>query len=116
MRCWHKGIVRNHSINLLGKKRIEEVPLYDDSLFIEGIDLDELIISGDREAVLIELIRALDPTMREIIEYKYILDYSNKEIAVELNISQSAVSSRLDRAKKVLRSKLEEAGGEIVYE
>ena len=54
--------------------------------------------------------------MREIIEYKYILDYSNKEIAVELNISQSAVSSRLDRAKKVLRSKLEEAGGEIVYE
>ena len=109
-------VVRNHSINLLGKRRTEEVPLLDDNLFIEGIDLDELIISGDRETVLIELIRALDPTMREILEYKYILDYSNKEIAGELNISQSAVSSRIDRAKKVLRSKLEEAGGDVVYE
>ena len=109
-------VVRNHSINLLGKKKVEEVPLHDDNIFIEGMNLDELIISGDREAVLIELIRALEPTMREILEYKYILDYSNKEIAGELSISQSAVSSRIDRAKKALRRKLEEAGGEIAYE
>ena len=109
-------VVRNHSINLLEKKRVEEVPLLEDNVFIEGMNLDELIISGDREAVLIELIRALEPTMREILEYKYILDYSNKEIAGVLNISQSAVSSRIDRAKKALRSKLEETGGEMIYE
>lgn len=106
-------VVRNHSINLLRNERLEYTSLDDETMFT--FDLEEQIIAEDSEKELIKLIRSLNPVMREVLEYKYILGYSNKEIAKELNTTETVVSSRIDRAKKALKKKLEDKDGTKAY-
>lgn len=107
--------VRNHSINLLKKEKSRTTSL-DDIGFTIFADEDRIpenvILSKDSDGRLMGLIRTLNPVMREILEYKYILDYSNKEISEILGLSVTAVSSRIDRAKKALKEKLEKIGFE----
>jgi len=102
--------VRNHSLNILRKEKIETIELDEELIFSDEPLVDEQVISQDEQDQLVHLIRSLNPVMREMLEYKYILGYSNKDIAEELGISQTAVSSRIERAKKALRKKLEERG------
>ncbi len=104
-------VSKNCSINFLRNER-ETFPLEDSSIFVDSRDGPEAqAISKDKELELASLISSLSPNMREIIEYKYILEYSNKELSKILHISESAVSSRIDRAKKALLKKFEENGG-----
>ena len=103
-------VVRNHSLNILRKESSDDVALEDELIFSDEADLEERIIASDTEAALVGLIKSLNPTMREILEYKYILEYSNKEIAEILGLTQTAVSSRIDRAKNALKKKIEERG------
>jgi len=102
-------VVRNYSLNLLKRERLEQIPLEDEQIFSEDDSPEECSVSADSREELLRLIRRLNPTMREILEYKYVLEYSNKEIAKLMGISPSAVSSRIDRAKKALKRKLEES-------
>lgn len=103
-------VVRNYSLNLLKRERLEQIPLEDEQIFSGEEDSpEERSVSADSREELLRLIRRLNPTMREILEYKYVLEYSNKEIAKLMGISPSAVSSRIDRAKKALKRKLEES-------
>lgn len=101
-------VVRNHAVNLLRSERLEYMPLDEETVFVG--DFEDQVIENDSEEELVRLIRSLNPLMREVLEYKYILGYSNKEIAEELKTTQTVVSSRIDRAKNALRKKLEERG------
>lgn len=106
-------VVRNYSLNLLKRERLEQIPLEDEQIFSGEDSPEERSVSADSREELLRLIRRLNPTMREILEYKYVLEYSNKEIAKLMGISPSAVSSRIDRAKKALKRKLEESEWEV---
>jgi RNA polymerase sigma-70 factor (ECF subfamily) len=99
--------VRNHSINLLRKERLDMTSLetYD---YVPDTRADVAFAEAEDAGGLVALIRALPPTSREILEYRYIMEYTNEEIAEILGISESAVSSRLSRAKAQLKAKLEE--------
>lgn len=105
-------LVRNHSIDLLRKERIT-LELFDDEdensdIFKDNIiDPEETLIENEAADRLVSLIRRLKPAARQILEYKYIAEYSNKEIADIMGISQTAVSTRIDKAKKRLREILE---------
>ncbi len=55
-----------------------------------------------------QAVMSLEPKYRVVIYLHYYEAYSTKEIAQLLHISQSAVTTRLDRARKQLRPKLEE--------
>ena len=56
----------------------------------------------------IHVLRKLPPKYRVVLYLHYYEQYSTREIAQLLHISQSAVTTRLDRARKQLKPLLEE--------
>ena len=105
-------IVRNHSLNILKKNRVEVVPF--DEEFIESdmfqasaADPEAALLASESDERLVSLIRQLKPIPRQIFEHKYIEGYTNAEIAVMMNVTQSYVSTCLNRGMKRLREILE---------
>ena len=110
-------MTRNHALNVLRKKKpdIAYIDWYDedgDDIFTEHTD-DPLqtVIDYDAYDALTAMICRLKPAFREILEYKYIMEYTNAEIAEMLNISQTSVTTRINRAKNSLRELLESEKG-----
>ena len=96
-------IARNEAISLQRKRKVE-VPL-------EAWDG----IAETSEAVtdyhaLIESFTRLPQTYRAAMEMKLLLGYSDGEIAVRLGLSKTAVSTRIDRGRQLLRSIVEQEG------
>jgi len=109
-------IIRNHSLNIVKKDRLDTVPLdedhIDDDIFCkQAVDPEEALLDAEATERLVSLIRRLTPATRQVLEYKYIEGYSNIEIAGMLDISQSAVSTRIDKAKKRLKDMLDREEG-----
>jgi len=114
-------IVRNHSLNILNKEHLEFLPLeeelVDHDLFhFQAAGPEEDLLYEDKKERLAMLIRGLPPSLRQAIDYRYIEGYSNIEIAEIFGISQSAVSTRIDKAKKRLRELIESEGAKNAYD
>ena len=105
-------IVRNHSLNIINKAQIKTITLNEDlsdnEIFASTMtDPVDALLEKECEDRLVSLIRQMKPTTRRIFEYRYIEGYSNIEIAKILGISQSAVSTRIYKAKENLKEMLE---------
>lgn len=107
-------IVRNHSLNLLKKEKLELISIeenFNDDIFQSSEDgPEDALLSGEAVDNLVSLIQRLTPATRQVLEYRYIQGYSNMEIAGILGISQTAVSTRIDKAKKRLKKLIESDG------
>ncbi len=98
MRSWLLTVTANLCKDRLraGKRHpVEELP-------------EELPDAGYAESDLVTEVMALPEGEREVIHLFYYEGYSVKEIARILGISGTAVTSRLSRARKHLRERLEE--------
>lgn len=81
---------------------------------VEPLD-EALAFEVPEESGLYEAVTALPPKMRVLVHLYYYEGYSYAEIAKILKLSPSAVSMRLHRARKLLRSSLkEEFNGELI--
>lgn len=78
---------------------------------IEHAETDFLIREKDIAAMIEKEINAMPPRMREIYELKRSKHLSAKEIARQLDIAESTVSTQMKRAMKHLKLKL----GLLVY-
>jgi RNA polymerase sigma-70 factor (ECF subfamily) len=101
-------IVRNTSLNILKKANRNES--LDDELLGEIADtspstLDKMVSDESFEGIK-AVINSLPPILLDVAELSLIHEYSNKEIAELLEISNDAVRTRLSRVKKIIRSKL----------
>ena len=63
-----------------------------------------------REETVLEAVEKLKPGDRAVLYLFYYEEYSTGEIAQMLRVSQSAVTSRLSRARKKLKEQLEQEG------
>ena len=74
------------------------------------VELDDTIPVQIPEefADVYQAVMALDPKYRVVIYLHYYAQYSTKEIAQLLHISQTAVTTRLSRARQMLKTTLEE--------
>ena len=100
---WCVSIVKNEAYMILRKKR-NTVPLEDwDAVTAEG----ELISSYDD---IVKLFGRLPDTYRSALEMKLLLEYSGKEIAQHLCISETAVNARISRGRALLREIMEKEG------
>lgn len=59
---------------------------------------------------IVDIIRSMPPQYRTILEMKFVLELSDKEIAKRVGLSVTAVSSRINRGRKLLKQKLTEEG------
>ncbi len=69
-----------------------------------------MYITAPEEKGVMEEILSLPPKYRVILYMHYYIGYSTREIAEIMNLSQSAVLSRLSRGRSKLRNLLEEGG------
>ena len=73
-------------------------------------DPESLLLERQRRRELIRLINQFDSEIREVLVLKFFAQRTNREIAAILEISEGAVSMRLLRALRSLRSRLTDAG------
>ncbi len=108
---WIKRIMINHALNYYKKSR--RTPFHEDIDFINETE----IVSTDEPATfhspvshekLLALIQSLPPGYRIVFNLYAFEEYSHKEIASELNISENTSKTQLFKARRMLRNSIEE--------
>ena len=100
---WCVCIVKNEAITLLRKKK--------KAIMLESME-DAYDASADIEKALsyediIRLFAGLPETYRAVLEMKFLLDCSGKDISQKLGISENAVNVRISRGRAILREIME---------
>ena len=132
-RSWLLSIASHYCIDRLRRRRITWLPLEDEIAvasdsttrlsssqseptkvsFTSGSPNPEAVVAQrEREAYIQGLLAGLSPTDRAAITLRYWNDCSYEEIAETLNLTVSAVKSRLHRARRALAETME---GETDY-
>ena len=96
-------IARNEAISLQ-RKRKGEAPLEDWDGFAETPD------AAAGYHALVDIFTRLPQTYRTALEMKLLLGYSDGEIAAMLGLSKTAVSTRINRGRQLLRDMVEQEG------
>lgn len=105
--AWVRSIVRNCAMELSRKQRLASEELADDGIADPSPDPEAQARQQEMASLLREMVGALPPAYREVCEMRYAREFSTAETAFRLGISPSNVSTRLDRAVKMLRQRLD---------
>jgi RNA polymerase sigma-70 factor (ECF subfamily) len=119
---WMSRIVVNQCLMRLRKLRAANFLYLDDEVCTEDggrqRELTDIRATPERSLgnkelsdVLQREIRRLPPLLRDVLVLRDVEELSSEEVAGRLNISTSAVKSRLLRARRLLRDCLEKHGG-----
>lgn len=112
---WLLSIATNYCIDQLRKRRLftlsfEEMPFFDLSDNAPGPESSMLI--DERQRQVRHLLHSLSETDRAAVVLRYWYDYSYEEIAEVLKLTNSAVKSRLHRARLALAETWDEQNGQ----
>lgn len=108
-KTWLLSIASNHSIDRIRKRRVHLQSL-DDTLE-DGASLslrsdeplpEEVALRNENSATIQHMLDGLAPEYRVAVVLRYWYDYSYQEIAEALNTTESAIKSRLFRARQML--------------
>lgn len=103
LRFWIISIVKNEARIILRKQK-NVIQLWD----WDGYVAESEHVSEYQE--LVQLFAKLPETYRAALEMKILLDYSGKEIAQRLGLSEEAVHTRISRGRALLRKIVEKEG------
>lgn len=100
--------IRHKTLDLIKRSRVKDKYLFSLGKFSErsNIDLNEDLILKELERKIEAGIQLLPPKMRAVFELSRKKNLSHRDIAQELNISDSAVKKQITRALKILRQHL----------
>jgi RNA polymerase sigma-70 factor (ECF subfamily) len=104
LKAWLFSIARNYSFNSMRGTRLNE-PL-DADAFSDADTPFEIYVREEQSANLHALVDGLNPVYREVIVLKEYEGLSYAEIASVTGSTESAVKSRLFKARKALASAL----------
>jgi RNA polymerase sigma-70 factor (ECF subfamily) len=102
--------VKHRAIDIMRKySKLSDIAFdeLDYNLESDEIPVDEQVLDKIKFNRLVALINELDEKYKIVFEMKYILDFSIKDIADKLNITQENVKTRLHRARAQLKKQLE---------
>ncbi len=108
---WLLSIAANYCIDQHRRRRIVQVDLETapmGQLVIKSKGYESKMIEQQASQEMEQLLAHLGPKDRAAIVMHYWYDYSYKEIAQELSLTESSVKSRLHRARKSLATTLQE--------
>lgn len=113
-KTWLLTIASNHCIDRLRRRRmiwlsIDEPlpPAHNLALTSEEPEPEDAMILNQRSKAIQELLGQLNPEYRAAVVLRYWYDYSYTEIADILDTTESAIKSRLFRARQMLADKLD---------
>jgi len=109
---WMLSIASHYCIDQLRRRRITWLPLEDEiatpyQLASNSPSPETVVSRQEQEEQIQSMLTALSPIDRAAITLRYWYDCSYEEIAEMLNLTVSAVKSRLHRARHTLAEKLE---------
>lgn len=108
---WILSIASHHCIDRLRRRRFTWLSVEDDPamewLASDSEQPDEAALRAEQARELQALLSQLDPDYRTPVVLRYWYDLSYKEIADTMNISESALKSRLHRARLQLAELIE---------
>lgn len=111
-KTWVLSIASNYCIDRLRRRRLQWMSLDDeptaDSLALSSDDPEPepATLTKERSAAIQALLDELSPDYRAAVVLRYWYDYSYAEIAEMMDTTESAVKSRLFRARQALADKL----------
>lgn len=107
MRAWLYMVARNLCFNRM-KKEMRLFPMDSDEIMDDTADVLKLLIADERIRVLYQALSELTQQKREILTMQYFGRLSQKEIAAVLHLTPENVRVLSYRAKKELKSYMEE--------
>jgi RNA polymerase sigma-70 factor, ECF subfamily len=109
-KTWLLTIASNHCIDRLRRRRLKwlsiEDPLPNLSLSADEPEPEDMTIFNEQSKEVQSLLNELSPDYRAAVILRYWYDYSYTEIADILDTTESAIKSRLFRARQLLADKL----------
>ncbi|MED4956164.1 RNA polymerase sigma factor [Paenibacillus sp. FSL R5-0527] len=114
VRAWIMRITMNHCLNLLRKNRTkrekqsEVQRLHEHAVAAAVKPVDAVVLEKEASAEWERLLKQLPDKLLAVVTLRYIGELSMAEIAETLRIPQGTVKSRLHKALKMMRKKLEQ--------
>lgn len=115
-KTWVLSIASNYCIDRLRKRRLtwlsldEPLPPHP-ALSSSQPSPEQSAVTSERQFAVQSLLSELQPDYRAAVVLKYWYDMSYAEIAETLDTTESAIKSRLFRARQMLAKKMEARGG-----
>ena len=75
-------------------------------------DINSKIVENERKNYISKIINELKEPYKKVIYYYYIKGYNLDEISIKLKIPKSTLKVQIYRAKKILKEKIIESGGD----
>ncbi|RUT35876.1 sigma-70 family RNA polymerase sigma factor [Paenibacillus zeisoli] len=119
MKSWLKVVTRNTAINYLRKSKNYRNHFDSDSVFINiephnpEPSVEQTVETKMLEEAIISYLDRLKPEYKLLIEYRWKLGLSYREIADELNTEENVVRQRLYRARESIKKMLNKEWGDI---
>lgn len=113
-KTWLLSIASNYCIDRLRRRRLQWMSLDDEptadrlALSSDEPEPEPAALTREHSAAVQALLGELSPDYRAVVVLRYWYDYSYVEIADMMDTTESAVKSRLFRARQVLADKLGE--------
>lgn len=114
-KTWVMSIASNYCIDRIRKRRItwlsidEPLPPHP-ALTSDSPGPEKATVLGERDAAVQELLESLAPDYKAAVVLRYWYDMSYAEIAQTLDTTESAIKSRLFRARQSLADQLQTGG------
>ena len=110
-KTWLLTIASNHCIDRIRRRRMTWLSIEDDPLPALTLSSDEpepedASIKEEQSREIQALLQELNPDSRAAVALRYWYDYSYTEIADILDTTESAIKSRLFRARQILAEKI----------
>lgn len=111
-KTWLLSIASNHCIDRIRRRRLTWLSLEEPlpphpALTSDAPNPEDATLDHERSAEMQKLLDELSPDYRVAVVLRYWYDYSYAEIAEMLGTTESAIKSRLFRARQALAAQLE---------
>lgn len=103
---WSKVIVANTAMNALKKRVNHVVPLYDEHMSIESLDIELYMEEKLLKQTIYESLALLDEDTRKIMLCKFYYGWKDQQIAEIMEMPIGTVKARIHRAKVRLKEHL----------
>jgi RNA polymerase sigma-70 factor (ECF subfamily) len=111
-KTWLLSIASNYCIDRLRRRRLQWLSLDDEpvadrlALHSDDPEPESATLTHEHSQALQDMLNELSPDYRAVVVLRYWYDYSYTEIAHIMDTTESAVKSRLFRARQALAEKL----------